>query len=121
MITSQQVQQTTKSNAIATQAFVAAEHLHSGKPAAFLMFVLGVGTVVGSSLLELPLARFLLTVSVGVSFASLVLVVKWFRRFGGYELADDDFLAARRKLKSMLWLWLAVLISQLIGLVALVW
>ena len=117
----QQVQQSTKANETVIQAYVAAEHLQSLKPAAFMMFALGVGFVVGSRLLEVALVRFLLGINLSVSIASLVLVVRWFRRFGGYELTDADFLAARRKAKSLLWLWLAVLFAQVIGLVGLGW
>ena len=110
-----------EAKAIATEAYFAAEHLESAKPVAFMMFALGVGCVVGSSLLEIPLAKLLLSVTISVSLGALFLVVRWFLRFGAYELTDDDFLTARRKAKSSLWLWLAVLFAELIGFITLGW
>ena len=108
-----------EAKAIVTEAYLAAEQLESFKPVAFMMFALGAGCVVGSNLLEIPLAKLLLSVTISISLGGLFLVARWFLRFGAYELTDKDFLTARRKARGLLWLWLAVLFAELIGFITL--
>lgn len=54
-----------------------------------------------------------------LSGVPLFFVILWFSRFGRLKFDNNDFVKAKREMRASLWLWLGVLIVQLIALATL--
>jgi hypothetical protein len=46
----------------------------------------------------------------------LVMTILWFYRFGSFPLGDDEYLAAKRRMRRMLTVWLAIVSAQIIAI-----
>lgn len=46
----------------------------------------------------------------------LLSAILWFYRFGTFPLGDDEYLSAKRRMRRMLTLWLAITSAQIIAL-----
>jgi hypothetical protein len=48
----------------------------------------------------------------------LLLIIGWFLRFGWFKIGDDEFLKARREVRSSFLFWTVVLVVQILAIVA---
>jgi uncharacterized OB-fold protein len=112
VITSEYAAESISTQVKIAQAYSLAGRVESFNPLAFLLVALSAGVV----LLGLhPLYSALLPVA---SLWFLHQVRRWFRWFGSEQLDDEEFTAARRKVKGALRLWLATLAVQAVILTA---
>ena len=49
-----------------------------------------------------------------MSAVPLFFIILWFSRFGRFKFAEDDFQKAKREMRKSLFLWLGILVVQLI-------
>ena len=98
------------------QAYSVAQRIESFNPVAFIVFALAAVTLVFGDRASLTRAPYLL-MFFALSLWPVFSIMRWFRWFGSYESDDEEFAAARRKVKGALRLWLAVLAAQAVGLV----
>lgn len=103
-------------NANVSQAFVTAQKLDSQKPFALFILLASAGAAVYVYLFGPTLGWFLLIPFAGC-ILELLRIKQWFRWFGSVQSDNEDFVAAREKVKGALWRWLTVLAVQL-GLTA---
>lgn len=61
--------------------------------------------------------------SLGLFFLSLLwpatpllLIILWFYRFGNFPLGDEEYLSAKRRMRRMLTVWLAIASAQIIAI-----
>jgi uncharacterized OB-fold protein len=106
-----------RANVTVTQAYSVAQRIESYNPAAFVVLALAAfAHVFGvrASFNHVPFLLLLFVLSLWPVFSAM----RWFRWFGSYGSADEEFAAARRKVVGALRLWLVVLAAQGVGLVA---
>lgn len=48
----------------------------------------------------------------------VVIIIGWFFRFGRFKIGDDEFLKARREMRSSFLFWIVVLFVQILAIVA---
>ena len=48
----------------------------------------------------------------------LLIIIGWFLRFGRFKIGDDEFLKARREIRSSFLFWAVVLVVQILAIVA---
>lgn len=48
----------------------------------------------------------------------LLIIIGWFFRFGRFKIGDDEFLKARREMRSSFLFWTVVLVVQILAIVA---
>lgn len=77
-----------------------------------IALALSAGIVVYTDVFGLKPFGWFLLVPLAIPLKSLLTIGRWFRRFGSYESDDEEFGAARLKVKGALWRWLAVLVAQ---------
>lgn len=98
----QRMMESAKANFAITQAISSANTIRTFRPAAFLVLLIAVGRfAMGYSFKS----NFLLT---AVWVFPLITVVRWFMKHGGIHSADEEYLEAKKQMKSALILWLAV-------------
>jgi len=54
-----------------------------------------------------------------MSAVPLFFIILWFSRFGRFKFAEGDFQKAKREMRASLFLWLGILVVQLIALATL--
>ena len=116
-ITRQHARRSIEANVTVTQSYIAAEHIESLNPAAFIMLAVAVYVLIAARVTQLPGYLALLIVPLTISVVALFTIVRWFYRFPPRESREDDFMSARRKVMRALWLWLAVFLIETIALV----
>ena len=116
-ITRQHARSSIVANVTVTQSCIAAEHIQSFNPAAFIMLAVTVYVLITAHLTETSTYLFVLAVPLAVSVISVFSIVRWFRRFPADEFREGDSISARRKVTHALWLWLVVLIIETIALI----
>jgi RNA polymerase subunit RPABC4/transcription elongation factor Spt4 len=116
-ITREYAAQSIKANVTITQAYSVAERIESFNPVAFIVIALAAGASLFGDRASLTHASFLLLLF-AISLWPVLTIMRWFRWFGSYESDDEEFAAARRKVKGARRLWLAVLTAQVVGFAA---
>jgi hypothetical protein len=106
-------------NTRTTQAFVRAEHIESFQPAAFLLLTVAAGVVFIANVFGPMSFVWLLVVPLVSCLISLFTIVRWIDRSTSPGSNDEDFIAAFRKVRSAFWIWLAVMLAQVAGLLTL--
>ena len=109
-----------KANVTVAQAYNSAQRIEGFKPGFWLMLAFSAGTHVYLYAFGLMTFRWLLLVPLAISTLSLLEIMRWFRRFGGFESDDENFATARHKVKSALRLLLFIIAAQVIDLIV-VW
>lgn len=99
-------------NVAVTQSYIAAEHIQSFTPAAFIMLAATIYVLITALVTEASAYLFLLALPLTVSVIAIFSVVRWLIRFPSSEFREDDSISARRKVTRGLWLWLAVFIIE---------
>lgn len=46
----------------------------------------------------------------------LLMIILWFYRFGNFPLGDEEYLSAKRRMRRMLTVWLAIVSAQIIAI-----
>lgn len=90
-----------------TQAVSSANTIRTFRPAAYIFIAIAVGNFL---LASRSIAIWL------VCFFPLVAVIRWFFKHGRWYSANEDYLEAKKKMKSDLLLWLALNFLNLIWL-----
>ncbi|HEX8175526.1 MAG TPA: hypothetical protein VF543_10435 [Pyrinomonadaceae bacterium] len=90
-----------------TQAVSLANTIKTAEPAA----IISIGTTIYAYFLGMP-ALFALTFFLPI--LSLLIILIWFFRFGRFKIGDDEYLKAKREMRSSLKLWLGLLIVQVL-------
>ena len=93
-----------------TQAVSLANTIKTAEPAA----IISIGVSIYAYFLGIP-AIFALTFLMPV--LSLLVVLIWFFRFGRFKIGDEEYLKAKREMRSSLKLWLGLLIVQALVLI----
>jgi len=97
-ITREYAAQSIEANVTVTQAYSGAERIESFNPGAFIVIALAAGAYLFGDRASLTHAPFLLLLFV-ISLWPVLTIMRWFRWFGSYESGDEEFAAARRKVK----------------------
>jgi len=105
---------------IVTQAYVLAHRIESFNPFLWLTLALAAGLHFLAGALQPMPFRALLFLPLIYSLLMLLTIRRWFRQFGGYESDDEEFSAARRKVKGALQLLLGVIAAQIVGIAVVV-
>ena len=100
------------------RAFVQAEHIESLKPAAFLTLTVTAGIVLLAKSPGSAGFLWLLLVPLLSSLISLFTIVRWVDRFNSPAPDDKDFMISFQKVRGAFWIWLAVMLAQVVGLLS---
>lgn len=109
------LQTNSKTNVVASQAYVAAGNIESFSPAALLMVAASAVVVIIAGVTGAPAFRLLAMIPAAASVKIFFVAARWFRLYGSCRFEDADFVAARRKVRRSLWLWRAAIVTQLLG------
>lgn len=107
-------------NKRSTQAFVRAKHIESLNPAAFLLLTVAVAIGFIANITGPRSFVWLLVLPLISCLIMLFMIVRWIDRFASPAPEDDDFMIAFRKVRSAFWIWLAVTLAQVVGLLTLI-
>lgn len=107
-----------KANVTRAQAYLQAQRIEGLKPAFWFMLAVSASIHVCLYAFGLVSLRWFLLLPLACSVLWLLEIRRWFRRFGGYESDDEEFAAARQKVKSTLPLLLGIIAVQVIDLTA---
>lgn len=110
-----QLETNTEASSVATQAYIAAEHIASFNPAAMLLVAVSAGVVIAAAAMGTPTFRLLGIIPAIASIRIFFVVARWSRMYGSYQFEDADFIAARRTVRRSLWLWRAAIVTQILG------
>ena len=105
----------TETSSVATQAYIAAEHIASFNLAAMLLVAVSAVIVIAAAALGTPTFRLLAIIPAIASIKIFFIVARWSRMYGSYQFEDADFIAARRTVRRSLWLWRAAIVTQILS------
>lgn len=105
-----------EANVTVAQAYVLAQRIESFNPGIWLMLALAAGTHVWAGAIGLTPLRWFLLLPLACCILAFLTIMRWFRRFGSYESDDEEFAAARHKVKGSFRLLIGVVAAQVIGL-----
>ena len=106
LLNKQQMLESAQENFRITQAVSSANTIRTFRPVAYIFIVVAVGKF----LLDMRSIAIWL-----VCFFPLLAVIRWFFKHGGWNSTDEDYLEAKKKMKSDLLLWLALNLLNLIA------
>lgn len=110
-----QLETSTETSSVATQAYIAAGHIESFNLAALLLVAVSAVVVIMAASMGTPTFRLLAIIPAAASVRIFLIVARWSRVYGSYHFQDADFIAARRTVRHSLWLWRAAIVTQLLA------